>query len=596
MKKLMRLLFVIFGMLIAFQSSTIVKADGRFDITKYHVNVDVQKNGDIDLTQRITYNFDGEFHGVFYNQDLRGIKGASKPKVYYQEAYGKKKEIFEDPTGKNDSFEISKDKNLMNLKVYHYVIANDVTYTYKYKLYGGITNYLDTAELNWKIIGDGWENELNNVRITVNLPQKNISQMQAWTHGSLAGYTKVDRKNGRVTMTMKHNPPNEFVESHIIFPTSVTPLNKNVVKKNVKASIQAHEKNLTQQANAKRRNQKVIYIGLMTFGVLVILIIYLYQFRDLKKHPANKHVIPTPLYHLFDEPDMLPSMAQVVLERYSKGQSLGMMADLMVEVGHRRMRIDKNGSTYDITALVPPTNKFFKYLINDVGDGKTVSMRKIRADAKNNDNVVNEFDNWADEAVKDRKKYFDQRNIDIVSNFRGAAIATTIILAIMFAITAIMHYSLLISGLIFGGMALLSWINHFVMKKRITPYTDLGEEEVNKIRAFKRMLEDIEDIKLAEVGDLILWESFLPYAVVFGVSDKVIRAMKVNFGAEAINNSQIAYFYVGSSTFFNKTVGFQSSFMNSLGAGGSSSISGGSGGFSGGSSGGFGGGSGGGAF
>jgi len=80
------------------------------------------------------------------------------------------------------------------------------------------------------------------------------------------------------------------------------------------------------------------------------------------------------------------------------------------------------------------------------------------------------------------------------------------------------------------------------------------------------------------------------------VSDKVIKALKINFGTDTINQSAIAYYYIGANSFIASNTGFQSAFLGAISAGGSSSISGGSGGFSGGSSGGFGGGSGGGAF
>lgn len=596
MKKLLRLLFAFLGIFIAFQSVTVVKADGKFNIKKYNVEANIQKDGNVDLTQKITYDFDGEFHGVYYNQDIRGIDGVGQPEVEIYDGATTKK-LTQATTGKNNTFEVTKTKNKMNLKVYHYTVSEQLTFIYKYRLYGVVTNYLDTAELNWKIIGDGWDNELNNVRLTVNLPAKNVSQLKAWTHGPLSGHNEVDRKNGRVVMTLDHDPANQSVESHIIFPTSVTADNQKIVKKNAKAAIMAHEKKLAEDANAQRIRSKWIYSVLMTLGVIVLIGIYVYWYLDLKRHPANKHKIPTPLYHLFDEPKFSPSFTQVILERKDRAESLGLTADLLDEVGHHRMKIDKDGKSYDITALVPPTNEFIKYLIEKIGDGKMVRLKQIRKFARNNnDEVVDKFDKWATDAAKGREQYLDLENMSRVSDFKGAAVASDIILVVMFAISLVMGANLAIAAPILLALGLGVWGIYWYMKKKITPYTDLGEEEVNKIRAFKRMLEDIDDIKLAQVGDIVLWESFLPYAVVFGVSDQVIRAMKLNFGASQVNASPIAYYYIGNSSFVNKTTGFQTAFIGSIAAGGSSSISGGSGGFSGGGSGGFGGGSGGGAF
>lgn len=595
MKKLVGLLFAFLAIFLALQTTTDVKAD-KFTVKNYDVTVDIKKDGNADLTQKIVYDFQGDYHGVYYNQDLKGIKGASDPVVTYNNGAGAKTLVNND-SNQNDTVKVTSTDNSMDMKVYHAVDSEMVTYTYKYQLYGVITNYLDTAELNWKIIGNGWDNDLNNIKLTLNFPEKNITQLQAWTHGPLAGHTEVDKKNGQVVMTLDELPANQSVESHVIFPTTVTADNKNVVNKKAKARILAAEKSKAEAANARRQREKNFYWIMMAIAGVVIVIIYLYQFIKLHKNPGQKHQIPTPLHHFFDEPEFIPSFTEVILDRQSKANSNSLTADLLNEVGYRRMKIDKIGKDYQITALVPPTNEFFKYLIEKIGDGKSVCLKDIRKFARGNDDkMTKKFDKWAKDAAKGREKYLDLSNMNLVDSFKSSTIAVDIVLGIMLMISLILSSKVLLSSAILVVIGLVAWIPYAIIKKKITPYTDLGEEEVNKIRAFKRMLEDIDDIKMAEVGDIILWERFLPYAVIFGVSDKVIKALKVNFGADVVNNSAIAYYYIGSSSFLNSNTGFQTAFTGAISAGGSSSISGGSGGFSGGSSGGFGGGSGGGAF
>ena len=594
MKKLVGLLFSFLAIFLAFQTTTDVKAD-KFTVKNYDVTVDIKKDGNADLTQKIVYDFQGDYHGVYYNQDLKGIKGASDPVVTYNNGSGDKILVNND-SNQNNTVKVTRTDNSMDMKVYHAVDSEMVTYTYKYQLYGVITNYLDTAELNWKIIGNGWDNDLNNIRLTLNFPEKNITQLQAWTHGPLSGHTEVDKKNGQVVMTLDELPANQSVESHIIFPVTVTADNKNVVNKKAKARILAAEKSKAEAANARRKRQKNFYWIMVAIAGVFIVIIYLYQFIKLRKNPGQKHQIPTPLHHFFDEPEFIPSFTEIILDRQSKANSNSLTADLLNEVGYRRMKIDKIGKDYQITALVPPTNEFFQYLIEKIGDGKTVRLKDIRKFARNNDDkMTKKFDKWAKDAAKGREKYLDLGNMNLVDSFKVATIAVDIILGIMLMVSLILSSTVLLSGAILVVIGVVAWIPYAIVKKKITPYTDLGEEEVNKIRAFKRMLEDIDDIKMAEVGDIILWERFLPYAVIFGVSDKIIKALKVNFGADVVNNSAIAYYYIGSNSFLNSNTGFQTAFTGAISAG-DSSISGGSGGFSGGSSGGFGGGSGGGAF
>lgn len=606
MKKIWGLIGVFLGILLIFQTPTTIKAATKAaQVQNYQVNAQIQKNGDIELTQRIVYQFNTDLHGVYYNQNLAGISGATKPEVFIDDG-DRKMTLKQSQTGQNNTFKVTKTKKKLGIKVYHRIDDGDsAIFIYKYRLLGAITNYLDTAELNWQIIGDGWDSDLNDVKLTISLPQKNVPQLKAWTHGPLQGHTKVDRKNGRVIMTLPNLAANTSVESHIIFPTAVTATNPKVVKKNAKSRIMQAEKNRVLKAEKQRQRQNQIYLGLMAIGALIILILYLIRFRNLQKNSGQKHRIPTPLYHVFDEPKFLPSFTKVILERMDKADSQSLMADLMNEVGQRHMRIDRLGSSYEITALVPPTNTFFKYLINDIGDGKKVSLKAIRqvskqqsfSDDEDGKTLNDHFDDWAKEAASGREKYLDLDNMAIVSKFKTAAIVSDVVSLIMIIITMLFAKNLLIPAIIWIAVSILSWIIWWQVGKRITPYTDLGEIEVNQIRAFRRMLEDIDDIKLAEVGDIILWEKFIPYAMAFGISDKVIKALKVNFSPEQLDSTFIIPYYIGANSFFNATkTGFQSSFIGALSAGGSSSISGGSGGFTGGSSGGFGGGSGGGVF
>lgn len=67
MKKQNTWLLGLLTLLLILLAPVVGHADGDFTIKHYQVNVDVLKNGDADLTQKITYDFDGDFHGVYYN-------------------------------------------------------------------------------------------------------------------------------------------------------------------------------------------------------------------------------------------------------------------------------------------------------------------------------------------------------------------------------------------------------------------------------------------------------------------------------------------------------------------------------------------------
>lgn len=103
------------------------------------------------------------------------------------------------------------------------------------------------------------------------------------------------------------------------------------------------------------------------------------------------------------------------------------------------------------------------------------------------------------------------------------------------------------------------------------------------------MLNDVGHFEMRDVGDLILWQEIMPYAVAFGLAKKVLQELKIEFGNDELERSGYGYygpFFISGSSGFSKN----SSFASSV-----SYVSGASGEFSGGSSGSFGGSSGGGA-
>lgn len=50
--------------------------DDDYKIDRMDVNVKILSNGDAEVTRKVYYDFEGDFHGVYYRQELPG-KGAS---------------------------------------------------------------------------------------------------------------------------------------------------------------------------------------------------------------------------------------------------------------------------------------------------------------------------------------------------------------------------------------------------------------------------------------------------------------------------------------------------------------------------------------
>lgn len=575
-------------------------ADG-YDITKYDVHVNVLKNGDADLTQHVTYDFDGDFHGVTYKQTLGGISGVDNPTVSVKGENGREVNLPVSNGEQNNTVKVTKTQDNLSLKVFHKISEQKATFTYRYRLHGVVTNYADTARLNWKIVGDGWSVPLNNVRVVIQLPQTGISKLQAWSHGPADGHTTVDKKNGRITLTVAQNPEESFIESDLLFPTSVTATNPQVVNEKQKAAVQKQERALADAANDERK--KAVKTTKVMLGTLAAIVLGLLGGTGvyLWRRPANKRKPIVPINHWYEVPTVSPALAEGLTSDRAPDVH-GLTGEMLVAVNERELQIEPEEKTFRLTQRSKVSNKVLQFLINDVGDGESVTMKAVKHFGKKDrkGRLTQRYDAWQSDVEDQRLTYLDAHNVALrrwwlILGVAVSALAALAVLLIFYLPTTLRPPLLITSGL----AVVVVWAIAIWQRRRINQYTDEGAQLLNELDGFKRMLKDVGHFDTAKVGDLVLWEQILPYAAAFGLAKQVTDALATDFGAEALTSTGFIfplYFGTGFATDFDS--GFQGGLSSAISASSSnlSSTSGGSGGFSGGSSGGFGGGSGGGAF
>ncbi|MDC2839967.1 DUF2207 domain-containing protein [Limosilactobacillus mucosae] len=571
-------------------------ADGDFNIKQYQVNVDVLKNGDANLTQKITYEFNGDFHGVYYNQDLKGI-GKADQIAAAVEQNGHLTKLPISQSGQNDTVKTTQTNDWLKLKVYHQISDAEATFIYHYRLHNVITSYQDTAELNWKIIGTGWDEPLHNVSIVIQLPGKNIDSLKAFTHGPLNGKTVVLKKQGRVRMTVDRVSAHQFVESHLLFDNAIVPDSTKHVDKKVLAAKLKEEQELAKKANAKRAQQRhrlrIIKLGYSAVSILGILA---YGWWFIKKQPAMSK--QRPLVHSFEIPPY-PVEQAFAIDKNQQPNARVLSGYLMQLAGEYKIEIQKTtADDYRFTVKKPAVlaeNSLLSMMFEKCGDGQNFTISQFKKWSKKRQHakkLAQAFDQWAQDSLEQARQtgYYDE-NAD---HFKQLNVFLLIMVALLI-FGMIFVVDGLILKIVIGVLFVLTlgwgaWYSH-----RLLPYTPKGQQMKYDLDCFILMLKDIGDFKLKEVGDIILWEQILPYATAFGLAKKVIKELRLSFTDAELNDSiLISYPWIFASDPWTGT--FESTFEKALDLGNSSSTSGGSGGFSAGSSGGFGGGSGGGAF
>ncbi|MBP2058291.1 putative membrane protein [Lactobacillus colini] len=601
MKKLVTLIAAFFSLIICLTSTTQVKADVDYDINNVEVNAKVNPNGSLSISRKIEYSFDSSAHGIYYRQNLDANQALIDPVVTIQ-TNNANQEIVKPGKGANNTYQLTKDDQGYRFKVFHNIKEDSrVTVSYRYTITNAIINWKDTAELNFKIIGNGWDTDLDKVlvRVTIN-NGKQVPDLRAWAHGASSGYIEVNRDKGQLVLEDNDVSGDEGIELHTIFPKSITNLNKNTKNKVHKQAIISQEKKLAALANRKRARQRIVHIIISLAAVIAGGMISIFLIFKILK---TKNIAPKPqkmsaLSRSYEIPGVSPVAAQI-LDTGQEPNSEAFTAYITALAGKKHLKIEKlsgKDENYQIS-LIDETLKNEKsllaYLFDYVGDGHSFTTKRMR-DIKS-DNLANKYQEWRSEQFNKviAAGYINEALWQRISNLKSALMLSSIgMFVISWCLLTLLKAK--IPTYILWGLVALDAIAYLYFNYRASFYTNSGSELTNQVRSFKKMIKDIGNFKMRDVGELIFWEDIMPYAVAFGLSDKVIDELHTEFSEQELSNGFVSGIWVSH----HLDLGFADSFSSSLehGASVKSSGSGSSGGFSGGSSGGFGGGSGGGAF
>lgn len=600
MKKKVLSLLAFLGVLSLFDVFTqTARADVNYDITDMNVTAKVNRDGSLTMHRKIDYDFDSDAHGVFYQQNLAKKQNLTGVKVKVDG-----QNVVPSNSGKNNTYQLTRNGKSYRFKVFHRIDEDDnVKVEYSYKILNAITNYKDTAELNFKIIGNGWDTDIDQAKATVIFPGK-VKDLKAWAHGPLNGQTQVLPNQGKIIMTVDNLPGDTGVEVHSIFPTSVTSANMNFINQNKKAAIEKQEANLATEANRRRQRNNYINWGLLAVAVISSISVIIVGFFSKKVGYWPRKW--RDLAHNYEIPAVSPVAAQI-LDEADKPDTKAFTAYLMQLAGKHKIKIEdyqsgmRKKTNYRITLVDASLlqDDLLNFLFKKVGDGESFTTKDLRKYTSRK--LGKRYEKWRDrqfELVEDAG-YIDAEVEERKDNRRTFMVVGIVVSIVLWGI-AIFRFADVVSVgsfiLVGAILLILEFVAFFVGNKRMSIYSEKGALEADQVRGFEKMLDDIGNFKMRDVGDLILWEDIMPYAVAFGLSKKVLKELKIEFSdAELASTPFIAYgpFYSTGSDSFERS--FEHSFSSGASAG-ASSVSGGSGGFSGGSSGGFGGGSGGGAF
>lgn len=607
-----------------------------YDIKKYDMIIEVMANGDAEIKEKITYDFSGNFNGVFRNIDLDGTDGYEDIRVYVEEN-GTLRE-FSPGRGKNQNeYELSQDDNMLTLKVYEKTSSREKAFVYAYTLKNAAERFNDIGVFNRKVIDTNWDVPLRDISIEIRIPEGAVKdELRVFAHGPLEGYSEIT-DDRTFSFYVGEVMPGTFVETLATFPPNLIPDSQRVSNLNRLPSILENEQRLADEANKIREEARArmaqeerlknirkkllpLFVA-VTLGAAVSLVAMNLKYgRDLKPEFDGDYYRDLP-------GNYTPPVMTYLLTNRNVGPN-DIMATVMDLVRKQRLKITKitveqkrgifsrnqTAEKYIIERIKdagsedPARHEVFlmDWFIDNLGEGKGLILDDLKEKVKGDDAALEFQKNY--EAFKELVRIEGSaKNFFTGNDLTGSGVFLLISLALLACgILSFVFLKAWVFGAVAISLAVLSLINLLLLSFK-TKRTRYGVEQAAMWKAFKRFLLHFSNMDKAEIPSIVIWEHYFVYAISLGVAKEVLAQLPKVFSETELSDPSLTYmggygygfhsFHHMNSTLTN-TITTVTQTVNTASAAASefSSGSGGGGGFSGGSSGGSGGGGGGGAF
>ena len=150
-RKIRYIITFLLGLVAFFGLSSSVDARS-LKVDKYDITVNILENGDVQFQEKITFQADGSYNGVFYNLDYSGFREPTDVTAFLETGSGTV-EMPQNSTGTSGTYQLTHEGDKLKFKVFTPFSNSRRTVTFQYTIPKLITNYEDTAELNRKVVG-----------------------------------------------------------------------------------------------------------------------------------------------------------------------------------------------------------------------------------------------------------------------------------------------------------------------------------------------------------------------------------------------------------------------------------------------------------
>ena len=548
-----KILFSIFIFLLF----PVISLAADYSIDGYLIDVNVLENGDAEVSE--IFLIDGSLNGyemdLFYantESEIRasnisdikvsGLDASSITFDTFNETFTEYDLVSYANVGEVNKYTVDTVFNGYSIRMYHPV---DGKYVFKldYTIEDIIIMHRGFAEFYWNFFSGDLADAIKNLSVRITLPSLDDSNyFRFWAHGPLAGDINDlnSSTNNIVLASIGELEEGGILDVRITFDDSLV---NNVANYSDQTfdEIIAEETARADEANTLRESIRtkwyIALIGTIIFYVvLIISAIYIYIKYDKERKPLFK----IKYNREFIDDYNVEVVDYLMRKNITENALSASIMNLIYKKNIKLEKIEQVKDSYTFTLLNRDNlneteNSLVDFLFTKVGNGSTfttTALKKYASSTKTCQTFMNTYSNWKMMVIKDGEAqgFFESKKKYVV-------IPIILLIYSILLASFIGHYNIDLTA---GIISLLFAIFFLIYVLSFSKKTQKGIEHYARWQAFKNFLNDFGNFSVKELPEIVLWERYLVYATVFGLADKVEKAMNVKINE--IRTSDIDYF------------------------------------------------------
>lgn len=586
-------IILLFTISIVFNLPQSAIAEEDLTITRWLVDSEVLKNGDLKISEDITFRFNRDFNGVFREIILKGTDGIENISVS-EVVQGKEVEyiqVSDAEKGDSNVYVLHNEYESAKIQIFSPSEDEEKTFRLRYTMKNVSVKYNDIGELYYKFLGEGNETPVDFFGVNIRLPGYITESTKIFAHGPTNGTIKFSGGN-TIRAEVDNVPDSTFVEVRILFPVEYIPDSTNVVNRDAYKEIIDEELSYIEEIKEKEAKKAEMKNMLNNMSIISSAALTLVVFLIFNKYRRRLDILESIDHNMYPD-DNSPAVVSLVLNgSYTPSSLTATILDLarrefisIEKIGQKK----KDTISFNLIKLDKPTDGLLaheKYLLewlfDEIGYENKVSTTDIELYRKNQVSSFYKGHTQWTELVREEAKnmgYYDNNTKQI-----GRILLIISIVFLAVSVLSLAYEALY--GMLLIILSITSFIYSIVL---LTRKSDYGYIQVRKWKDFKKDLE--KRSKSLDVNDLwISLDKALIYGLALGVPYNSLKKFNPLYSQNYMLNYWAYWFFLTNSrgdNAFTESIGESFNMSGASTGGGGGFSAGGGGGAGGGGAGGF---------